>query len=146
MLPAPRAHTPRRHRQPHAHTRPLHTRTPRAQQVDKVGKFTQRVVSELRARLGRLQPRADKAAEAEGPTAEKDALMEVRPALRVGCVVAAFCVARCCAGACAARSCWAAQWPSKRRAGCVCLPPRSQSAALVRVPRPSTPIHTINTT
>lgn len=44
-------------------------------EVDKVGKFTQRVVSELRSRLARLQPKADKAAEAEGETAEKEALM-----------------------------------------------------------------------
>lgn len=32
-------------------------------------------MSELRSRLGRLQPKADKAAEAEGQTAEKEALM-----------------------------------------------------------------------
>jgi hypothetical protein len=32
-------------------------------------------VSELRSRLARLQPKADKAAEAEGETAEKEALM-----------------------------------------------------------------------
>jgi hypothetical protein len=32
-------------------------------------------VSELRSRLGRLQPKADKAAASEGATAEKDILM-----------------------------------------------------------------------
>lgn len=45
-------------------------------EVDKVGKFTQRVVAELRSRLGRLQPRADRAsAEEDGPSAEKEALL-----------------------------------------------------------------------
>jgi hypothetical protein len=46
--------------------------------VEKVGKFTQRVVAELRQRLSNLQPKADKAAGVAGPTAEKDTLMEVR--------------------------------------------------------------------
>jgi hypothetical protein len=45
--------------------------------VDKVGKFTQRVVAELRSRLGRLHPKADKAAEAQGETQEKGKLLEV---------------------------------------------------------------------
>jgi hypothetical protein len=40
-----------------------------------VGKFTQRVVAELRARLARLQPKADKAADVPGATSEKEALM-----------------------------------------------------------------------
>jgi hypothetical protein len=48
-------------------------------QVEKVGKFTQRVVAELRQRLSNLQPKADKAAAAsEGATQEKERLMEVR--------------------------------------------------------------------
>lgn len=46
--------------------------------MEKVGKFTQRVVSELRQRLSTLQPKADKAAQTEGETPEKAALMEVR--------------------------------------------------------------------
>lgn len=41
-----------------------------------MGKFTQRVVAELRGRLARLQPKADKAAEESGPTSEKEGLME----------------------------------------------------------------------
>lgn len=46
-------------------------------QVEKVGKFTQRVVSELRQRIATLQPKADKAAAVEGETAAKNQLMEV---------------------------------------------------------------------
>lgn len=46
-------------------------------QVDKVGKFTQRVVAELRQRLQQLQPKADVASQTEGETAEKDQLMQV---------------------------------------------------------------------
>lgn len=45
-------------------------------QVVQVGKFTQRVVAELRQRLANLQPKADKAAQEPGQTAEKQALME----------------------------------------------------------------------
>eukprot|EP00775_Hariotina_reticulata_P007348 gene7348-7559_t len=45
-------------------------------EVDKVGKFTQRIVNELRARLATMQPKADKAAQTEGQTAEKATLME----------------------------------------------------------------------
>jgi hypothetical protein len=45
--------------------------------VDKVGKFTQRIVNELRARLATMQPKADKAAQTEGQTTEKATLMEV---------------------------------------------------------------------
>uniref|UniRef100_A0A383VD06 SPX domain-containing protein n=1 Tax=Tetradesmus obliquus TaxID=3088 RepID=A0A383VD06_TETOB len=45
-------------------------------EVEKVGKFTQRVVAELRQRLANLQPKADKAAAAAGATDEKERLME----------------------------------------------------------------------
>lgn len=41
-----------------------------------MGKFTQRVVNELRQRLSNLQPKADKAAQTPGETSEKEALME----------------------------------------------------------------------
>jgi hypothetical protein len=45
--------------------------------VEKVGKFTEKVVNELRLRLANLHPRADKAAEAQGETTEKATLMDV---------------------------------------------------------------------
>ncbi|KAF6262836.1 VTC domain-containing protein [Scenedesmus sp. NREL 46B-D3] len=45
-------------------------------EVEKVGKFTQRVVAELRQRLSNLQPKADRAAASEGRSEEKERLME----------------------------------------------------------------------
>eukprot|EP00877_Chromochloris_zofingiensis_P009475 jgi/Chrzof1/4781/Cz14g26070.t1 len=50
-------------------------------EVDKVGKFTQRVVAELRQRLQQLQPKADVASQTEGETAEKDQLMQAAKAI-----------------------------------------------------------------
>lgn len=48
----------------------------------KIGGFTQRVVGELRQRLANLQPKADKASEDSGGSAQKDALMN--EAKRIG--------------------------------------------------------------
>ncbi len=46
-------------------------------QVEKVGKFTSRLVDELRAKIRELQPKADAAKQVPGKTAEKDALIQV---------------------------------------------------------------------
>ncbi|GBG00375.1 vacuolar transporter chaperone [Raphidocelis subcapitata] len=45
-------------------------------EVEKVGKFTGKVVDELRQRLANLKPKADAALQVAGATQEKDALME----------------------------------------------------------------------